>query len=351
MSRLPLVLHRASTSTATCRRRGRRLLPGLRRRHRGASDRRQRGVHLTARDDGFDVTTTRDQWRAANVDRHRLVRPAGHSGDSCQLDPPSPRSHRRPTATRAPCPTAGCWSSAPPPPASSSPTSSPGRASRRRAPSATPAYPAATGAWTSSGGWSASAASTAPSTSSPTTRLPATNPPPARRPPRLPQPRPRHPPALASSSPAGSPASTATSPTSPPTSPAPPSRRSPASSPQHDRRPHRRHRPQRRGPRPRTLISLRGRHPTRAPRPGRPRNHLGHLGHRPPPHLPMAADPGPRRAGEIRQRRGVTAIPGLYVLGQRFQHTRRSNFIDGVGADAAFVADHLIGRTTPITRR
>jgi putative flavoprotein involved in K+ transport len=55
--------------------------------------------------------------------------------------------------------------------------------------------------------------------------------------------------------------------------------------------------------------------------------------------------------GEIRQRRGVTPIPGLYVLGQRFQHTRRSNFIDGVGADAAFVADHLVGRTAPVTRR
>jgi putative flavoprotein involved in K+ transport len=47
------------------------------------------------------------------------------------------------------------------------------------------------------------------------------------------------------------------------------------------------------------------------------------------------------RRGEVSQRRGVTPVPGLYVLGQRFQHTRRSNFIDGVGADAAFVAEHL----------
>jgi putative flavoprotein involved in K+ transport len=54
--------------------------------------------------------------------------------------------------------------------------------------------------------------------------------------------------------------------------------------------------------------------------------------------------------GEIRQHRGVTPIPGLYVLGQRFQHARRSNFIDGVGRDAAFVADHLVGRTAPLTR-
>jgi putative flavoprotein involved in K+ transport len=54
--------------------------------------------------------------------------------------------------------------------------------------------------------------------------------------------------------------------------------------------------------------------------------------------------------GEIRQRRGVTPIPGLYVLGQRFQHTRRSNFIDGVGRDATVVTDHLVARTAPLTR-
>ena len=50
------------------------------------------------------------------------------------------------------------------------------------------------------------------------------------------------------------------------------------------------------------------------------------------------------RHGEIRQRRGVTPVPGLYVLGQRFQHFRSSNFIHGVGRDAAFVADHLLRR-------
>lgn len=46
--------------------------------------------------------------------------------------------------------------------------------------------------------------------------------------------------------------------------------------------------------------------------------------------------------GEIVQHRGVTAVPGCYVLGLRFQHRRRSNFIDGVGRDAEFVADHLL---------
>jgi putative flavoprotein involved in K+ transport len=50
------------------------------------------------------------------------------------------------------------------------------------------------------------------------------------------------------------------------------------------------------------------------------------------------------RHGEIRQRRGRTPVPGLYVLGQRFQHRRSSNFIGGVGRDAEYVADHIAGR-------
>ena len=36
--------------------------------------------------------------------------------------------------------------------------------------------------------------------------------------------------------------------------------------------------------------------------------------------------------------------PGLYVLGQRFQHRRDSNFIDGVRHDAAHVARHIASR-------
>jgi putative flavoprotein involved in K+ transport len=50
------------------------------------------------------------------------------------------------------------------------------------------------------------------------------------------------------------------------------------------------------------------------------------------------------RVGEIRQRRGRTPVPGVYVLGQRFQYRRSSNFIGGVGRDAAIVADHIAGR-------
>ena len=70
-------------------------------------------------------------------------------------------------------------------------------------------------------------------------------------------------------------------------------------------------------------------------RPRRRRDHHGRLGHRPPPPLPLARPSRPRPHGEIRQRRGVTPVPGVYVLGQRFQHYRNSNFIDGVGRDAA----------------
>jgi putative flavoprotein involved in K+ transport len=57
-------------------------------------------------------------------------------------------------------------------------------------------------------------------------------------------------------------------------------------------------------------------------------------------------------SGEIRQHRGVTPVPGLYVLGQRFQHRRASNFIGGVGIDArdvaAHVANRIAGRCVPL---
>ena len=48
--------------------------------------------------------------------------------------------------------------------------------------------------------------------------------------------------------------------------------------------------------------------------------------------------------GSIRQHRGVTSAPGLYVVGQYFQHRRDSGFIDGVRHDARYVVDHLLGR-------
>jgi len=58
---------------------------------------------------------------------------------------------------------------------------------------------------------------------------------------------------------------------------------------------------------------------------------------------PWLRVPGVIEQGEIVQRRGVTRMPGLYVIGQRFQHRRDSNFIDGVRHDASFLADHICG--------
>jgi putative flavoprotein involved in K+ transport len=48
--------------------------------------------------------------------------------------------------------------------------------------------------------------------------------------------------------------------------------------------------------------------------------------------------------GEIRQREGVTPVPGLFVLGMHLQRRRKSAFIDGVGDDATFLADRIVSR-------
>ena len=47
------------------------------------------------------------------------------------------------------------------------------------------------------------------------------------------------------------------------------------------------------------------------------------------------------RRGSIAHCGGVTASPGLYVLGMQFQRRRNSNFIDGVGKDARYLAGEL----------
>jgi len=57
-------------------------------------------------------------------------------------------------------------------------------------------------------------------------------------------------------------------------------------------------------------------------------------------HIPAALDVD----GELAHRYGISPVPGLYVLGQRFQRTRRSNFLGGVGADAVTITRHLIGQ-------
>lgn len=48
--------------------------------------------------------------------------------------------------------------------------------------------------------------------------------------------------------------------------------------------------------------------------------------------------------GDIRHRKGITPEPGVVVLGLRFQATKGSNLIDGVGADAVELADYIATR-------
>lgn len=47
------------------------------------------------------------------------------------------------------------------------------------------------------------------------------------------------------------------------------------------------------------------------------------------------------RKGNIHHDGGIGGAPGLYVLGLPFLRKRNSTLIDGVGTDAAFLADHL----------
>jgi putative flavoprotein involved in K+ transport len=47
--------------------------------------------------------------------------------------------------------------------------------------------------------------------------------------------------------------------------------------------------------------------------------------------------------GRVRHDGGVTASPGLYVLGLPFLRRRRSTLIDGAAADTHDLADHLVG--------
>ncbi len=47
------------------------------------------------------------------------------------------------------------------------------------------------------------------------------------------------------------------------------------------------------------------------------------------------------RHGDVRQYRGITPAPGLYVIGQRFLHRRDSSFIDGARHDARSICEHI----------
>jgi putative flavoprotein involved in K+ transport len=62
------------------------------------------------------------------------------------------------------------------------------------------------------------------------------------------------------------------------------------------------------------------------------------------PHHPWLQLPVVDPTGRIRQRRGVTRAPGVYTVGQRFQHRRDSALIDGARHDARHVVDHLLGQ-------
>jgi putative flavoprotein involved in K+ transport len=62
------------------------------------------------------------------------------------------------------------------------------------------------------------------------------------------------------------------------------------------------------------------------------------------PHYPWLHLPITGPDGSIEQHRGVTAAPGVYVVGQRFQHRRDSGFIDGARYDAQAVVRHLLSR-------
>ena len=66
------------------------------------------------------------------------------------------------------------------------------------------------------------------------------------------------------------------------------------------------------------------------------------------PHHPWLRLPVTAPDGSIEQYRGVTAAPGLYVVGQRFQYRRDSGFIHGARHDAAAVVAHLLGREADV---
>ncbi|MGZ8376738.1 MAG: flavin-containing monooxygenase [Gemmatirosa sp.] len=54
--------------------------------------------------------------------------------------------------------------------------------------------------------------------------------------------------------------------------------------------------------------------------------------------------------GRPRHVRGVAAdVPGLHFVGLRFQHRMTSALLGGVGADAAFIADHVVRRSEAAT--
>jgi putative flavoprotein involved in K+ transport len=62
------------------------------------------------------------------------------------------------------------------------------------------------------------------------------------------------------------------------------------------------------------------------------------------PHHPWLRLPITAPDGSIEQHHGVTAAPGVYVVGQPFQHRRDSTYIDGARHDAEAVVRTLLSR-------
>jgi len=65
----------------------------------------------------------------------------------------------------------------------------------------------------------------------------------------------------------------------------------------------------------------------------------GHRRHFPYLRIPAVVS----EAGDVSHDRGRTAVPGLYVLGMRWQSRMTSHSIGGVGHDAAFLAAEIAG--------
>ncbi len=68
------------------------------------------------------------------------------------------------------------------------------------------------------------------------------------------------------------------------------------------------------------------------------------------PHHPWLRVPVTGPDGHLRQVRGATPAPGLYVVGQRFQHRRDAATVDGARHDAHDVVSHLCRDDRPALR-
>jgi len=66
------------------------------------------------------------------------------------------------------------------------------------------------------------------------------------------------------------------------------------------------------------------------------------------PDYPWLRLPITDSTGAIRQYQGRTPAPGVYVVGQRFQHRRDSGFIDGARHDARRIVAHLLTGSTAL---